>query len=156
MLPGSFPGGCAQRRTLGVHTVACAAGRSDAVNDAQSIERRGFRKWYERELVQSHVHLVLLLLCAIGLLASTELFGAHQSLDQRLIALLCGSASALIGVWALRRYLYFLSHAEYVAGQAACSACEAYARWEVMHEDDARQQLHVRCRRCGNEWHITL
>ena len=34
---------------------------------ANGIRQFGFRKWYERELTQSHVHLFLLLLCAIGL-----------------------------------------------------------------------------------------
>ena len=29
---------------------------------AQTIRQAGFRKWYERELIQSHAHLVLLVL----------------------------------------------------------------------------------------------
>jgi hypothetical protein len=33
---------------------------------AEGIRRHGFRKWYERELLQSHAHLVLCFLCVIG------------------------------------------------------------------------------------------
>ena len=39
---------------------------------AEGIRKHGFRKWYERELLQSHAHLVLTFLCAIGLFAAFE------------------------------------------------------------------------------------
>ena len=34
---------------------------------ADGIRKHGFRKWYERELLQSHAHLVLTFLCAMGI-----------------------------------------------------------------------------------------
>ena len=34
---------------------------------APAIRQRGFRKWYERELLAGHSHLVLLLLCTVAL-----------------------------------------------------------------------------------------
>ena len=34
----------------------------------QSIRNRGFRKWYERQLLVGHSHLLLLLLCTLALL----------------------------------------------------------------------------------------
>ena len=121
-----------------------------------SISRLGFRKWYERELLQSHAHLVLLLLAMIGLLASAEVYAAQSSLSDRLTVLACATASAVTGVWALRRYLYLLSHAEFVADQAVCAQCKAYAKWSLDETPQSSQRLHVHCRLCGHRWEITL
>jgi predicted Zn finger-like uncharacterized protein len=123
---------------------------------AKTIERVGFQKWYERELIQSHLHLVLLLLCAIGLLAGAELYTTQRSWSDQLVALLCAVVSAGIGVWALRRYLYLLSHAEHVANQAVCPECKTYARWKLTGHDEGTQRLQVRCRQCSHEWEIGL
>lgn len=122
---------------------------------ADRIRRSGFRKWYERELLASHANLVLLLLSAIGLLASAELFSARAPLGDQLQALLTALVSAVIGLWSLRRYLYLLNHAEYVASQAVCPSCDTYARWDAV-EPTGEPPLRVRCRRCAHEWHIEL
>jgi len=122
----------------------------------QTIRRRGFLKWYERELLQSHAHLVLLLLASLGLLASAEVYSRHVPLADQLVLLLCASISAVIGVWALRRYLYLLNHAEYVADQAVCHGCDTYARWDLLDERENGARLHVCCRKCGHRWEISL
>ena len=44
------------------------------MNLAEGIRKHGFRKWYERELMQSHAHMLLLLFCTIGLLGAFEVF----------------------------------------------------------------------------------
>ena len=41
---------------------------------AEGIRRVGFRKWYERELLSSHAHMLLAFLCVIALMASMEAF----------------------------------------------------------------------------------
>lgn len=123
---------------------------------AQVIRRLGFLKWYERELIQSHLHLVLLLMAAIGLLASFEVYGAQQSFGDQLLTVLCALASGAIGIWALRRYLYLLMHAENVAHQAVCPRCETYARWTLVGEDERTQRLRVHCRACEHDWEIGL
>ena len=122
---------------------------------ADRIRRNGFRKWYERELLASHANLVLLLLSAVGLLASAELYSPRAPLDDQFQALATALASAAIGVWSLRRYLYLLNHAEFVAGQAVCPSCDTYARWDPV-EPQGGPPLRVRCRRCAHEWHIEL
>jgi hypothetical protein len=38
---------------------------------AAGIRKHGFRKWYERELLQSHAHMALTFICA-GLLAALK------------------------------------------------------------------------------------
>jgi hypothetical protein len=126
------------------------------MTSAQRIRRLGFRKWYERELLQSHANLVLLLLAAIGLLGSAEAYTARLALTDQIQVLGAAAASAAIGILALRRYLYLLKHAEFVANQAVCSSCETYAKWDLLAEHARGEQLCVRCRHCGHQWEIQL
>lgn len=127
------------------------------MNAVQSIRRHGFRKWYERQLLQGHACLVMLLLAALALMGSFEVFGMHLPLPSRLAIVACAVASAGIGLWALRRYLYLLQHAEFVADQAVCPQCDTYARWSLEEgELPPDGPLPVVCRCCGNRWRIEL
>ena len=77
----------------------------------ESVKRIGFRKWYERQLLSSHAHMVLAFLSAIGLMASVEAHGTAQGATQAadlLFMIVC----AAIGLWALRRYIFLLMRAE--------------------------------------------
>lgn len=123
---------------------------------AQSIRKHGFRKWYERELLQCHANLVLLLFATLGLLASAEVFSRQMAPMDQLQVLAGAVASAAIGYFALRRYLHMLGHAEYVADQATCSACKSYAKWELLGEPSDDVRLQVRCRKCAHRWQIDL
>ena len=124
------------------------------MNLADGIRKHGFRKWYERELTQSHVHLFLLLLCGIGLLGAFEVFSRRAPLADQLNIVGSIVACVGIGIWALRRYLFLLLHAEHVANQAVCSQCKAYGRLEVTLEEPRLQRVAVRCTRCGHRWPI--
>ncbi|NRF67318.1 hypothetical protein HLB44_10010 [Aquincola sp. S2] len=126
------------------------------MSTAHAIARLGFQKWYERELLRSHANLVLLLLATLGLLGAAELYQASLPLLQQLELLGVGAASAAIGLVALRRYLYRLNHAEYVADQAVCKGCDTYAKLEVLDGTAASSVLHVRCRRCDHRWTLQL
>ncbi|MES2482748.1 MAG: MJ0042-type zinc finger domain-containing protein [Pseudomonadota bacterium] len=119
---------------------------------AQGVARVGFRKWYERELLSSHAHMVLALLSLVAALASFEVMA---SADGKALNLVLAAGSAIIGVWAIRRYLFLLMRAEYVANQATCAECKAYGRFEVVAEDQATAQTEVRCRRCEHRWVIS-
>lgn len=120
------------------------------------IRRLGLRKWYERELLQSHAHLVLLLLCTLALLASAEVYSRQAPLADQLTTLACALISAALGLWALRRYLYLLNHAEFVADQAVCGHCDTYARLDLVDDAAASAPLKVRCRHCAHCWTIDL
>lgn len=120
---------------------------------AEGVRRYGFRKWYERELLSSHAHLLLTLLSSVALIGLLETFQDARPAD-KLLNVLLFIASAAIGLWSLRRYLYLLTHAEEVANQANCPACGTYARFEVMGEDRRKGQIAVRCRACRHEWTI--
>ena len=119
------------------------------------IRRLGFRKWYERELLQSHAHLALTFLCAVGLFGAVEA-AAHftTSWVDRVVDALAIMASGGIGVWALRRYLYLLIHAEHAANQADCPQCGAYARFTLVEGAPTSPAVTVRCRNCARQWSI--
>lgn len=124
------------------------------------IAARGFRRWYERELIRGHAHLVLLVLCMLAVLGALEavrdLGGAGRWASMGLSVLVAGA----IGVWSLRRYLFLLLRAERVANQAVCPKCGTYARWRIvghdLHDEDESlpSSLHVRCQPCAHEWRI--
>lgn len=120
---------------------------------ADGVRRVGFRKWYERELLSSHAHLLLVLLCSIALIGALEAF-EHGSPGEKLLDVALFLISGGVGLWALRRYLGLLMHAEAVADQANCPQCGTYARLEVVSEDRRNGHTGVRCRVCAHEWTI--
>lgn len=118
---------------------------------ADGIRKVGFRKWYERELMSSHAHMLLALLCTIALMAALELFQGG-TLTEKLVDVALFIISGAVGLWALRRYLYLLLHAETVADQANCPKCTEYGRLDVVEEDRRNGQVLVKCRKCGQPW----
>ena len=121
---------------------------------AEGIRRHGFRKWYERELLQSHAHLALTFLSLVGIVAAFEGITRAGSLADKAADVATLLLSGAAGLWGLRRYLYLLSHAEAVAHQAECSKCQAYGRLELLQSDASGESVQVRCRGCGHVWRI--
>lgn len=123
---------------------------------AEGIRRHGFRKWYERQLMQSHAHLVLTFLCLIGIFAAIDglrgTVGWGERAEELATAVLC----AATGLWAMRRYLFLLHHAELAAHQAECPQCKAYGRLELVQSDASGERVAVRCRGCGHGWRIEV
>lgn len=122
-----------------------------------SIQRRGFRKWYERELLIGHSHLVLLLLSVVTIFGAMEAFASPDG--AKALMGTCLLVACAIGLWALRRYLFLLTRAEFIANQAVCGQCQAYGRWAVessREPDEAGAGSHmvVCCQRCGGRWRI--
>jgi len=124
---------------------------------ADGIQRVGFRKWYERELLSSHAHMALALIAAVALMASFEAFHGASPGEKILntgFVLVC----AAITLWAMRRYLYLLMHAEELANQANCGQCQAYGLLKLQEGPDRRQQsqrlVPVCCKRCGFKWEL--
>jgi hypothetical protein len=121
---------------------------------ADGIRRVGFRKWYERELLTSHAHMLLAFLCVIALMASMEAFQGASS-AQKLANVAFIVISGGIGLWALRRYLYLLMHAEEVANQANCPSCGTYGRLTLVGEDRRNGDAQVCCKKCSHTWTIS-
>ena len=118
---------------------------------ARSIARLGFRKWYERRLMEAYAWLVTALLCAIYVEVSLE----GISLKAHVLVWLGTAGGMFVGgliAWhSLRRFFALLVEAERFARQATCTACKAYARFDVVNE---QPKLTVRCTRCHREWAI--
>lgn len=121
---------------------------------AQGIRKHGFRKWYERQLLQSHAHLTLTFMSSLGAFAAVEGAVRFRSWADQLTNGLMLLLSVAIGIWALRRYLRLLSHAEMVASQADCPHCQTYGRLELTDAEPRTPGVPVRCRQCGHCWHI--
>jgi hypothetical protein len=121
---------------------------------ADGIKKHGFRKWYERELLQSHGHLVLTFLSMIGIFAAIEAFGTSRSWVDQAIDVVAILVCTAIGIWAVRRYLYFLNHAEAAAHQADCPQCKAYGSFSLEGEDAQQGTVMVCCRKCRHRWTI--
>jgi hypothetical protein len=118
---------------------------------AEGIRRVGFRKWYERELLSSHAHMLLAFLCVIALMASMEAFRDGSMGEKLLDAAFC-VVSGSVGLWALRRYLFLLMHAEELANQATCPHCQTYGSLTLLQEDRRNGQALVCCKKCEHEW----
>ena len=117
---------------------------------ARAIARLGFKKWYERRLMEAHAWLITALLCAIYVEASLEGLSKGHGL------VWLGTAGGIfVGgliVWhALRRFITILVEAERFASQSTCAVCKAYARFKVVSEQPA---ITGRCGKCNHEWTI--
>ena len=110
---------------------------------AEGVKRFGFRKWYERQLLSSHAHMVLAFLSMIALVASMEAFRGAQG-DTRLVDVLFVVVCAAIGAWALRRYVFLLMRAEQTANQASCPDCGEYGRFRVVGQRPRLDEIDVR------------
>ncbi len=123
------------------------------------IRRRGFRRWYERQLVEGHVWLVTGLLALIMMAIALEVGGFRQSAAGFAALLAIGAAGGALCVFAWRRFTALLFRAEHVAGQATCPSCHAYAKFTIERASEAPDSvaqcaLDVRCRACGSRWTI--
>jgi hypothetical protein len=125
----------------------------------EAIRRRGFRRWYERQLYESHAYLVTGLLALIMMAIALEVIAFRQSAAGFLALLAIGAAGGATCVFAWRRFTAMLGYAEYVAEQAVCPACHVFARFSIDRAADAPDSptgctLDVRCRACGHPWTI--
>jgi hypothetical protein len=119
----------------------------------EGVRRFGFRKWYERELIFSHIYLALAIVALAGLLGAIEVFaGATLLLKMMDIAfvLICGAAVYV----SVQGYLLSLTNAEGIASQATCGECKTYGRIETISEDPQEGAVQVRCKKCGHHWTI--
>jgi predicted Zn finger-like uncharacterized protein len=124
------------------------------MNLAQGIRTIGFRKWYERRLLTGHAHLAAVLIAVLGVMMALEAATRYATTQERLFDWAVAIACTGAGLWALRRYLFLLTHAESVANQADCPHCKTYGRLELIESDASGQDVVVRCRKCAHVWRI--
>lgn len=119
----------------------------------EGIRRIGFRRWYERQLIEGHAWLVVCFLAMIMVMAGFELLSMRDGLLEFLSdAALIGGATVL-GWFAWRRYARILVVAEFIGEQANCPACAHYGfRCDVAQRGSA--PLAARCPKCGHRWQV--
>ena len=116
---------------------------------ASSIEKLGFKRWYERQLIESHAWLVSFILCALAVAAILEITGFRLTSFAGFLALAFVYVAGVVGWHSLRRYRALMAQAERLSEQSTCKACNTYAAFSVIA---AQPRISVRCRKCANEW----
>ena len=125
-----------------------------------SLRKLGFRRWYERALIEAHLWLVTSFLALVLAFALFE--SRNETLQHALhLPLVVGAAFCVLGAWtAYRHYFRTLARAEMLGQAAACPQCGAYGRFEIVaaHEDDDGEttQITARCRKCRQNWQMGL
>ena len=117
---------------------------------ARTIGKFGFRRWYERQLIEAHCWLITCLLCALAIAVGAELASFRRPLAELLPTLGLIFVGGLICVHALRRFFAQLQQANRMAETSACRSCGVYDSFRVIEEFPSR--MRVRCRRCDSEW----
>lgn len=133
---------------------------------AQGIDKLGFRRWYERQLIEGHGYLVTCLLSMMGVAASLELIDWHAPFSQVLFMITVIAAGGLLCALSLRRYQFLLFRAECLGAQSQCARCGTYGVLKVLGaatgQEGARgvvdradnPWISVRCKKCGHEWRM--
>lgn len=128
-----------------------------SIDDA--VRKRGFRRWYERQLVESHAFLVTGLLSLLMMAIALETIEFRGSFANTLALMVIAGAGGGVSVYAWRQFSRLLLRAEALAGQAVCGECRAYAKFEVLEAHDSTDALTgrlltVRCRKCQHQWRM--
>lgn len=129
---------------------------------SQGIRRIGFRRWYERQLIESHLYLVSGILALFMAIACFEDFGSRKPAWETLVRLFAMTAGIGVCLWTFRRYLNMLALAEHAAERSVCEKCGTYRGLElaacaapaVEAEEGVLLPVGVRCRKCRHEWTI--
>ena len=132
---------------------------------AEGIRKLGFRRWYERQLIESHVYFVTCILSMILVAVCAEQIDWRAAgQDLALFGYLIGGSALAFA--SLRRYNFLLLRAECFGNQSTCRNCLTYGVVAVLDAGvaDADQErdtasadnswIRVRCKKCGHEWRM--
>lgn len=122
------------------------------------IRRRGFRKWYERQLVESHLFLLTAVLALVATATGFELLSIRETASDALFASVVVAAGAALAWYSWRRYASLMTLAEHVGNQAQCPACRRQGFRALPAGESAApgrsDVLVASCPRCGHRWPI--
>jgi hypothetical protein len=134
---------------------------SNAVNVADLIRKLGFRRWYERQLIEGHLYLVTGVLALVMFAAGIELMGDRQTFADLVFDSVLIMAGVAAAWYAWRRYSSAMILAEWVGEQAICPSCRhegfraiPVAELPVEHAATPRRQVLASCRKCNHYWRI--
>jgi ssDNA-binding Zn-finger/Zn-ribbon topoisomerase 1 len=128
------------------------------------IERHGFRRWYERQLIESHAYLALGFVALILLLSGLELLSDVEGGMRYVIVLTAAAAVGMLLVVAWRRFGVLLARAEHFGEAATCPQCKAWGKFKVLAQETSSADdppeagrphwLNVRCKQCDAVWKL--
>ena len=133
---------------------------------AQGIEKLGFRRWYERQLIEGHLYFVTCFLCMIVVAAGLEQLDVRGPVLQQLWNGGLVAGAAYLCFKTLRWYNCLLARAETLGAQSSCAQCSTYGILKVVDagcgtpgsaEAEAagdNSWIRVRCKKCGHEWRM--
>ena len=126
---------------------------------ADRIRKLGFRRWYERQLIEAHGSLVTAFLSVIMVAVCMDQFHWRDAGFKPLIMLALITAGIVLCFKTVRNYFSVLFRAEHLAAQAICGQCSLYGVIEVlgrpMADAATDDNLHVRCKKCGHGWRMS-
>lgn len=112
----------------------------------------GFRRWYERQLIESHAWFVTCVLCLLAVFVLLEELSARTApalvLGWGTLVFVAGA----VAIYGYLRYKAIMEEAERLADRSVCEACKEYGRFRVPRLA-AGAPFEARCR-CGNRWRI--
>ena len=129
------------------------------------IRTDGFRRWYERQLIECHAWLVSWFLGVIVLVSGIEVAGAGSA--SRIAGALMVLGGLAVTLYSWKRYHLLLEIAERLGEQAVCPGCKAYGKFRVrssgpaplpdggdpvLENNGGSVWLRAQCRKCGDEW----
>ena len=128
------------------------------------IHRYGFKRWYERQLIESHAYLALGFVALILLLAGVEMLGEMKGGLKYVSVLFAAAIGGVLLLVAWKRFRVLLGRAEHFAEAATCPGCGLWGKFrvlrqEVEQDDDPPEAgrphwLKVRCAKCAREWDL--
>ncbi len=127
--------------------------------EIERLRELGFRKWYERQLIDGHASLVLAILAVVIMACGFELVSIRdQSMGIVGHGLLIFGGCVL--AWkSLQRYQRVMIDAEWVGKNANCPSCGKHGfKWPKDDPPDDEKGLAIKalCGRCKTRWKIDL
>jgi len=116
------------------------------------IGKLGFKRWYERQLIEGHAWLITCVLCLLAVAACLEELSFRGPLSQVLALAGCVFAAGALALYGWERYRTIMTAVERVAERSTCDACRTYAAFRLIGTEAGA--LRVRCRKCAHEWRI--
>lgn len=131
---------------------------------APGIRKLGFKRWFERQLIESHVYLITCFLCLILVLAVFEELGSHVAGLERGMMFTVIMIGTALGILSWGRYKTILFRALQLSERSTCDKCGVHARFSVVDSGRADAEetvespegawLKVKCAKCGHQWTI--
>ncbi|MGH8727479.1 MAG: hypothetical protein ACREV9_04845 [Burkholderiales bacterium] len=126
---------------------------------AAKIREIGFKRWYERQLIESHAYLVTCFLSMIAVAVTLEVDSLMRLGFETLVRLgvAFGGIALCIGTW--KQYSKRMLLADILGESATCGNCKRYASFNVIGsgthlpaDEGHKFWMRVKCRKCNHEW----